>query len=129
MKGSSRVTLEDNVMDVIVKLAEGNPGAAVVCTNILGQAGVVDPDDALGGLGVLLSLDTEGIYGPRIWMLYKDVCKENMVDMLGVLRARQLGYVTKIQVDHAIDNYGDGIDVEDLVARVKSRLPSFGESG
>lgn len=70
-------------------------------------------------------MDMLGIYESRIWMLYKDVCGENLEKMLGVLRANQLGFVSSEIVNAAIDNRGAGIDVDDLFRQVKEWLPEF----
>jgi len=119
------------MMDVVQKLAEGNPGAITVCMRILQETPQVDPDCGAGFLP-LLHLDSQRIYGSRIWMLYKDVCKQDIVSTLGMIRAVQLGYLPETELNHAIDNYGrklDGsnLDVEGLLAEVKTRLPNFGK--
>lgn len=120
-----RITLRDNAMSSIMKLAEGNPGAIRVCTELLLKSKAINPDAALGEVANLLGLDTLGIYGSRIWMLYKDVCKEDIAKVVGVLRANQLGFMTKAELGHAIDNYGEGIDIDSLLSKVKERLPNF----
>jgi hypothetical protein len=71
-------------------------------------------------------MDTHGVYGHRIWMLYKDVCGENIENMLAVLRACQLGIITDQTMNHAIDNYGDGLDVPAILGKVKEQLTEFG---
>jgi len=123
---TERIDLQDTIIDVITKLSEGNPGALRVCMDILMQDATIDPDNALSGIGPLLSLDTHGIYGSRIWMLYKDVCGEDMVNTLGVLRGRQLGYISDAELNHAIDNRGNGVDVDAILDQVRECLPNFG---
>ena len=61
-------------------------------------------------------------------MLFKDVCGEDLIKMLGVLRAVQLGFVGQEKVKAAINNYGKGIDVDDLLKQVQERLPAFGKN-
>ena len=122
----NKLGLEDSGMDVLYKLSEGNPGALTVCMEVLKKGAEIDPDAFGGGLLQLLVFDTLGIYGSRIWMLYKDVCESNLVSMLGVMRAWQLGFITQSQLNWAIDNRGDGLDVKQAVSQVKERLPSFG---
>jgi hypothetical protein len=116
-----RIGLQDTGMDMMLKMSDGNPGAVTVLCQMLEQGGKIDPDCFAGGFGAILSLDSYGIYGSRIWMLYKDVCGENITTTLAVLRACQLGFVTESKINHAIDNYGEGIDVSALVAAVKER--------
>ncbi|MCK5602395.1 hypothetical protein KAR91_11010 [Candidatus Pacearchaeota archaeon] len=82
----------------------------------------LDPQTAFGGLDCLLSLDTHAIYGASVWMIYKDVCQEDIVKTIAALRAVQLGLLDEDKHIHAIQNRGKGIDVDGLV---KERLPSF----
>ena len=85
----------------------------------------IDPESAFGELGPILSCDMERIYGPRIWMLYKDVCGGNVVKALGLFRGVQLGIISGEKLSHAIDNRGDGLDVDDVVLKVQEKLPTF----
>ena len=120
-----RIKLEDSTLDVFTKLSEGNPGALTVLMSVLENAPIVDPQAFGGGVITLLAFDTHGIYGSRIWMLYKDVCGQDIPNVIAVLRAMQLGFVRESEVDHAIDNRGAGLDVPDLLKQVMERLPEF----
>lgn len=122
-----RITLGMSTMDAIVALAEGNPGATTVLTALLRDGRNIDPDAMLQGLTPLFSLDVMGIYGPSIWMLYKDVCEENLVRVVGLLRAVQLGLLREDELQHAISNRGDGINAIDICDKVREQLPSFSE--
>ena len=73
----------------------------------------------------VLNMDTLEIYGSEIWMLYKDVCKENIVHTIAMLRAFQLGIVGKVSLKTAINNYGEGIDLDKILVSVTERLPDF----
>ena len=114
-------------LDIVMALGEGNPGGIRVMTDIIRINESVDPDDTFGPLGPLFELDNLDCYGSRIWMLYKDVCKENIVSMLGVLRGIQLGLVEASAVNKAIENYGEGIDPFTILAEVQKTLPNFGK--
>jgi hypothetical protein len=35
----------------------------------------------------IMLLDSLGIYGPNVWVIFKDVCEQNHARMLAVLRA------------------------------------------
>jgi hypothetical protein len=119
----SRLKLNDSMMDVAIKMGEGNPGGLrVVCDLIKDQE--TDPDSALQGLGAVLSLDTLGLYADKIWMLYKDVCGEDLAVMKGVLRAWQLGFLTKEKLVGAV-NGGDPLPLDELRELVTARLPNF----
>jgi len=121
-----RISGRDGLPEIMTKLTEGNPGALSVCMQIAAQAAAIDPDSALGGLGGLLALDTERIYGSRIWMLYKDVCGEDLTLTLGLLRACQLGMLARTDLNAAIDNYGQGVDPAEILLKVQKRSPAFG---
>jgi len=125
----NRITLNDSGQSVVLKLAEGNPGAMRVCCEVLRDGSDIDPANALQGFGPLLMLDDLGIYGPDIWLLYKDVCNQNLVAMLGVLRAYQMGYATEAQIRCAIGNRGDVLDVAALLDKVREELPTFAAEG
>lgn len=122
---NTRISLEDTEMSAVMKLAEGNPGALTVCVRLLKEAGDIDTDSFLGGLGALLSLDTEQVYGPAIWMLYKDVCKESLWKTVAVLRSCQLGILSNASLHHAINNRGDGINLDELTKKVTDQLGGF----
>ena len=122
---NSRIQLTDTVMSATSKMVEGNPGALSVCAQMISRSAEIDPNDFMGGLGPILSMDTLHIYGPRIWMLYKDVCGEDLRVTCALLRANQLGFVNDLALNHAIDQYGEGIDVPALIAKVEERLPRF----
>lgn len=125
MNTKTRIELDDTIVDVATKMGEGNPGALRVLADIYKESGAIDPQNALGGFGVILSLDSLGIYGPRIWMLYKDVCHESLLLMLAVLRANGFGYLSAEALNHGIDNRGDGIETGALLAQVQEQLTDF----
>lgn len=130
----NRVALTDTTRDVVVKLCEGNPGAINVMMMVLKDGNQIDPDAApMGGLMTLLRFDDLDIVGPRIWLLYKDVCGSDVTRLMGVMRAAQLGFTTDERVRSAIDFAGcrggeelKPEDIDDLLARVRERLPRFG---
>lgn len=120
-----RITLEQTLIESLVAMCDGNPGALSVCTQLLKEGEHIDPDNAFGGFGHILTLDMLGVYGPSIWMLYKDCCKQDLVSTVAVIRATQLGIVPASVVLSTIENRGKGLDVADTLARVRARLPLF----
>ena len=122
---NERITGNDTTESMLKKMSEGNPGGLRVCMDILTHTPKFDPTNAIGGIGPILLLDTLGIYGSRIWMLYKDVCGERLPYCLATIRGFQLGIVSKADLNYAIDNYGDGINVEEIAAKVCERIPEF----
>lgn len=121
----SRIELHDTVFATIDKMGGGNPGALSVVMDMMTQGPQIDPDNFMGGLGPILFMDTLGIYESRIWVLYKDVCKENVSTTICILRAVQMGFLSEAELSFAIDNYGEGIDVDAECAKVTKKLPNF----
>lgn len=62
-----RINLEMVPMDAIVKMADDNAGATHVMCELL-QPDLVD------GLMNICRLDDLELYGPDIWLAYKDIC-------------------------------------------------------
>lgn len=125
------MSLSMSGMDVVVAMSGGNPGAIRVCMETLMNGGAIDPDTA-GGAIHLMHLDSLHIWDHRIWMLYKDVCGESLPKMLAVIRAYQMGQLagaTREAIDHAIDNRGDGLDLDAIMAAVQEKLPQFNVNG
>jgi hypothetical protein len=119
---TDRIQPGDGFGQILMKMTEGNPGALNVLAQMMGTTDSIDKANAMGPLGPLLSLDSFRIYGSRIWGLYKDVCREDIVSTLAVLRGRQLGIISQEVLNHAIDYYGEGLDVQACRKEVKSRL-------
>lgn len=121
-----KLTLQDTPLTAIAKLSEGNPGAISVIGNLFVTSKSVDPDSAImGGFGVLLNLDMLELSGPEIWVMYKDICKENIIDTHALIRAAQLGLVSREYVRKQI-GIGGSIDMQDIKNRVQGQLPEFG---
>jgi hypothetical protein len=75
-------------------------------------------------LGCLLLLDSFAIYGANIWLLFKDVCGQNIVHMIAVLRAVQLGLVDERTVHEAIDGTST-LSIDEVLSAVREVLPDF----
>lgn len=118
----TRIKTGDSIKDVIMNMSERNIGASFVVTCLTVYGGEIDSSNVLGGMGNLLTLDLNGIYGSRIWMLFKDVCNEDLVNMVIVIQAVQLGIIPIDVLNHAIDNYGDGIDIKAITEEVCSQV-------
>lgn len=124
-----KIQLTDTVTDIVFKMSEGNPGAVNVICGMIKDGGKIDPQGFLGGLGAVMLLDTYGVYGSRIYMLCKDVCKGDMVKLFAVIRGVQLGIIPEPTMHRAIDSRGEeGLDVEKLLIDVKKRLADFGRN-
>ena len=123
-----KIKLTDSVSDIILKMSNGNIGAAKVVVECL-QPNNIDPDNMMGSLSPILQMDTLGIYGEHIYILYNDICEGNLAKMLAVLRAVQMGIFDANILKEACsrqDRSGKGlVPVEELYLKVKERLPNF----
>ncbi|MCV9929495.1 hypothetical protein OIU83_17675 [Flavobacterium sp. LS1R49] len=129
---NQRIQLNDTTMSVVAKMSEGNFGAMGVLVNMLKKdTEAIDPDNLMGGLGVILYLDALGIYGTDIYVLHNDICDSNLVKTLAVLRATQLGIFSAMVLNdacHRQDGSGKNlIPVDELYLKVKEHLPRFDE--
>lgn len=127
MRGEERIKLSDNFLSVVTKLSDGNPDA--VNAMMMMSNCNCDPDDFMGPMGSLLSLDSHGIYGSDIYVLFSDICEKNPVKACAVLRSVQLGIFEESVLKDACgrqDYSGrDLVEVEELYKKVKERLPNF----
>lgn len=64
------------IREMILRMSDGNPGALVT----IGKLIVADKIESLA------RLSAAGIHGSRIWVLFKDVCGEDIPRMQAVLR-------------------------------------------
>lgn len=128
MSKTERITLADNQMSIVMKMSDGNPGAMNVLMNMMQDHGI-DPDNALGGIGPILTLDTLGIYGSDIYVLNSDICGKDLPKMLAVLRATQLGMFDRNILKDACSRQDysgrDMVPVNELYEKVRKRLPNF----
>lgn len=127
----SRIQLTDNGIDIIMKMVEGNPGAISVLTTLIKEEPKIDPDSFLAGFGTILSMDEMGIYGTHIWILYKYSCGQNVLNLITLFRAHQLGFVTSESIksastEAAASSREPSFDFTDLFSKIKTQLPDFG---
>lgn len=120
----SRLDLNKTIQNVIVDMSEGNPGGLTVLMQIYQNTKSIDPDCLLDWMGPFANLDNMECYGHKIWMLYKDICNQNLSKMIAVLRATQLGLTSPSAVIDAIDGRLS-LDVDDLTKQVQELLPNF----
>lgn len=122
-----RISRPMSLAEMIQAIAGGNIGALSACVSLVERTPVVDPEDLLGVFGPILDLDRLNIYGDDIWLLYKNVCGENVNVLLAVLRANQmgLGSATQDAIKLAISNCGEGLDLVQVMKDVRKALPNF----
>lgn len=112
-------------LDMVMAMSEGNPGAVRVMMELYESEPTIDPDSCWKGLGGWFGLDSLDIYGSKIWMLYKDVCGQDIEKVHAVLRGHQLGLVSTNAIWAAINDQS-ALDVDGVLASVKNQLPAFG---
>ena len=83
-----RINLTDSVINIALKMAEGNLGAATVLGLLL-RAG-------MDGFRVVLDLDDMNIRGSQIWVAYKDYCKQDLTALKKASFDRDIEMVAKI---------------------------------
>ena len=123
----SRLKLDMNFNDILFAVSDGNPGAINVIVESLKHGEAIDPDNGFKAWGFVLNLDGLGIYASRVWMLYKDVCRENLAHAIGIARSVQLGIVTVDELNEAIDGKRK-LDVEATLEKVCEQLPRFNKN-
>lgn len=125
----SRINLSDNAATVVAKMSDGNPGAMQTIIELFQKGKEIDPGDPMCGLGRVLFLDTLGIYGTDIYVLYNDICERDLAKMCAVLFAVQLGFFNGDALKDACarQDYSGRklVPVEDLCLKVKERYPDM----
>lgn len=106
MRQESR--LRDTTQETLIEMSDGNPGGLNVMLELLEKGLSIDPGNAANrisqsGLGVVIMLDGYGIYGSDIWVLYKDMCGQNIIKMVAALRMMQMGIMEAEPIKSLID--------------------------
>lgn len=84
-----QISLLDSLMDVMVKMSEGVPGAISVLLSIMKE----QPET---GFINILSLDDMNIRGTQIWIGFKDHCGEDIIRFLDCIKHRSPEMVATI---------------------------------
>lgn len=121
----TRILGHKTLIETLTDLSEGNPDALSVLVRLHKEGDDLDPDSIAGGWGAIFVLDQCGIYGPAIWILYKDYCHQDLTLFMGVLRAVQLGFEAPNHVYMATQG-AYLLHPAALLAKVQDRLPHFG---
>ena len=125
----SRIELTDSMIDIATKMSDGNPGALTTIMELVKNGEEIDPMAFGGGMGTVLLLDTLGIYGTDIYVLWSDICGRNIAGTIAVVRAFQLGFLDKETLVDACSRQDysgrDMIDVDAYYKQVKENLSNF----
>lgn len=116
-----RIKLTDNIMDVVLKMSDSNPGAMNTLMQII-EYGRTESIQG-GGLRYILLFDSLGIYGTDMYVLNSDICQGDISKMLAVLEAVQFGLFSGDvlrDASHRQDYSGrDLVPVDELYAKVE----------
>lgn len=100
----SKLKLEDSLLDIMMKMSEGNPGAL---TCLIEMAKKKDWYGEANEIVMIMSLDTMELYGLNLYMLWNDCCDRDLIKMELVLRNYQMGILSKEEI-HKNLNQGRG---------------------
>lgn len=124
----SRIQLTDTIQNVIVKMSDGNPGAITAMMELLSKANQIDKSESFP-VSYILLLDTYGIYGTDIYVMYNDICGRNLAKFMATIRATQLGlFDSKLLVDACSRQDYSGrelVPAEELLEKIKQQIPEF----
>ena len=107
---NKKITGNMNTMDIMVIMSEGNPGALTILMQMLKKS---------NGLLDILLLDSLGIRGEKIWMLYNDCSDSNMGKYYRTLMALRCGAYTQEEIQgnlvgYAIPFLDDSVKIEEV---------------
>ena len=106
-----RIKISDTIMDVCVKMSEGNPGALTCVMEMLRKD---DWYKNAPGFMLVLNLDSIGVYGEKLYMLWSDCCGRDLNKLDLVLRNWQMGKLSKTDIHKNLSG-GYGKPFENLV--------------
>jgi len=83
------IHMDDSLREVLLKMAEDNPGAMRVLMKILGKFGY-------GCLSLILQLDSMNIRGKQIWIGYRYHCDADIDRFIRCIRDRDPEMIERI---------------------------------
>jgi hypothetical protein len=90
-----RIDMNMDVREMIVTMAEGNPGAVTVLIQL------VQADPVMGFMDVL-HLDDMNMRGPQIWVGFKDHCKQDLAAFQEAIRSRDSALVETVNASRGL---------------------------
>lgn len=126
----TKITLNDTGMDMFVKMSEGNPGALTALMELSKLTPEIDPQSAFGPYSALLSLDSYGIYGANIYIIWNDKCNRDSHKMILLLRAVQLGLFSENELKALGNDHSYKLNISnekwvELNNKVSEKLEDF----
>lgn len=86
-----KIELNMTPMDVMLTMAEGNPGAISAMTSLM--------EDGPQGIFDVLHLDDMNMRGPQVWVAYKDFCGGNTKIFREKIRARDKEMISFVNTE------------------------------
>lgn len=105
-----KINLNDTAEDVIVKLSEGNPGALTTLVELVNSY-----KDFFEVVPDYLTIDTMGLYGSQLYMLWNDCCNRNIEKVKQIIKLYREGKITSRDIDERVKNVGYGKSFDDLI--------------
>lgn len=104
-----KIQLTDDTMEILYKMSEGNPGAISILTKLLSKETTQELVDSI--INVILPLDTLGVYGSKLYMLWVDACDNNTDKVKKVIELWRNGKLTKEEIHENLNqNYAKPFD-------------------
>lgn len=99
MSERKEISISGSLMETIVLLSEGNPGAVTVLAQIIKEKGQE-------GLFVILDLDDMNIRGSQIWIAYSDYCDQDIDKLIQACESRDEQMVELVNKQGRMGNHG-----------------------
>jgi len=96
MISRAEIDIDGSVLDMLLLMSEGNPGAAIVLSRIMNKC------DA--GAMSIFDLDDMNIRGTQIWVAFKDICNEDLDMLCEKLKKRDPSMVEAINKEMSRDS-------------------------
>lgn len=118
-----RIKAHQTLPEMVAAIAGGNSGAELVLTQVLTCTPEIDPGYPMGGMGILMALDKSRIHDEQVWDLFK-ACGEGITNLVGCVRAKQLGIISDQDLTAAAKNQGR-LNMDDIISQVEQRSSRF----
>lgn len=120
-----RIEFDDDFKTIILKLSDGNPGAITALAKVSSEYVKIDPQSANADFSPLFDMDYLGFYGSDIWILFKNICGEDVLKFIVLMRSIQMGLLDGTKVQEAVENEVGDFDFVELLAKLQNKLNKF----
>jgi len=96
MSINTRLNGSDGIMEIAMKMSEGNPGALTAIIELVKKQ---------DGIMYVLACDRIGVYGSRLYMLWNDCCGRSIDKFMCVIKAWQTG---KLKAEEILEHVSGG---------------------